>query len=215
MGIPLADAALRLLLAALLAGAVGLEREVMRKAAGFRTHMLVGLGAALFTLLSIEGFGRDGDPGRVAAQIVTGIGFLGAGAIFREGATVKGLTTAAGLWAVAAIGMAAGAGLTALATVSATIVLLVLLGLRTLDSWMDRRLDAGKATIEVRLSDSTHFGKLWKLATKIDPTVENVAFNKGQDDGGIITLDIDPKRADALIALFENEDGVRSAERIS
>jgi putative Mg2+ transporter-C (MgtC) family protein len=215
VSIPLADAALRLLLAALLAGAVGLEREVMRKAAGFRTHMLVGLGAALFTLLSIEGFGGDGDPARVAAQIVTGIGFLGAGAIFREGATVKGLTTAAGLWAVAAIGMAAGAGLTALATVSATIVLLVLLGLRTLDSWMDRRLGAPKSTIEVKLSDSTHFGKLWKMAAKIDPTVENVAFNRGQDDGGIITLDIDPKRADALVALFENEEGVRSAERIS
>ena len=215
MAIPLIDAALRLLLAAVLAGAVGLEREAMRKAAGFRTHMLVGLGSALFTLLSIEGFGTGGDPSRVAAQVVTGIGFLGAGAIFREGATVRGLTTAAGLWAVAAIGMAAGTGLMGLASVSAAIVLLVLLGLRTLDSWMERRLGRAKSTVEVTLSDTSHFGKLWKMAAKIDPTVENVAFAKGQNGGGIITLDVDPKRADGLVALFETEEGVRSAERIS
>ncbi len=215
MAIPLLDAALRLVLAAVLAGAVGLEREVMRKAAGFRTHMLVGLGSALFTLLSIEGFGTDGDPARVAAQVVTGIGFLGAGAIFREGATVRGLTTAAGLWAVAAIGMAAGSGLIGLATVSAAIVLLVLLGLRTLDLWMDRRLGRMKATVEVTLSDSSHFGKLWKMAAKIDPTVENVAFSKGRNGGGVITLDVDAKRADGLVALFETEEGVRSAERLN
>jgi putative Mg2+ transporter-C (MgtC) family protein len=107
----------RLALATALGAVIGLERELDEKAAGLRTHMLVALGAALFTLVSAYGFsefvGKDHvsfDPSRIAAQIVTGIGFLGAGVIFRSGFTVRGLTTAASLWLVAAIGMAAGVG---------------------------------------------------------------------------------------------------------
>ncbi|HZO61508.1 MAG TPA: MgtC/SapB family protein [Gaiellaceae bacterium] len=113
------DTLVRLTVAAALGGVIGLERELDEKAAGLRTHMLVSGGAALFTMVGAYGF-HDflasgdavvrADPGRVAAQIVTGIGFLGAGVIFRQGFTVRGLTTAASLWLVAAIGMAAGAG---------------------------------------------------------------------------------------------------------
>ena len=113
------DTLVRLAMAAALGGAIGLERELDEKAAGLRTHMLVSLGAALFTMVGAYGF-HDflasgdavvrADPGRVAAQIVTGIGFLGAGVIFRQGFTIRGLTTAASLWVVAAVGMAAGAG---------------------------------------------------------------------------------------------------------
>lgn len=103
--------AIRLLTAAVLGALVGLEREIHAHPAGMRTHLLVSLGAAGFTVLSIAGFPSAGaDPARVAAQIVTGIGFLGAGAILKEGATIKGLTTAASLWVVASVGMAAGAG---------------------------------------------------------------------------------------------------------
>ena len=103
--------AFRLLLAAVLGAAVGLEREIHDHPAGMRTHLLVSLGSAGFTVLSIAGFPAAGaDPARVAAQIVTGIGFLGAGAILKQGVTITGLTTAASLWVVAAIGMAAGAG---------------------------------------------------------------------------------------------------------
>jgi len=112
---------LRLAVAAVLGGVIGLERELDEKAAGLRTHMLVSAGAALFTLVSAYGFSDilavSGsqvlvrlDPSRIAAQIVTGIGFLGAGVIFRQGFTIRGLTTAASLWLVAAIGMASGAG---------------------------------------------------------------------------------------------------------
>ena len=107
----------RLAVATALGAAIGLERELDEKAAGLRTHMLVAAGSALFTLISAYGFsefiGHDRvsfDPSRIAAQIVTGIGFLGAGVIFRSGFNVRGLTTAASLWLVAAIGMAAGAG---------------------------------------------------------------------------------------------------------
>ena len=94
----------RLVLAAMCSGLIGYERETARKAAGLRTHTLVGVGAAIFAIASMTSF--DGpDESRIAAQIVTGVGFLGAGAIFRQGALVTGLTTAAGLWVAAAIGM--------------------------------------------------------------------------------------------------------------
>ncbi len=102
---------LRLFVAAGLGGAIGLERELRERQAGLRTHLVVSVGAALFTLVSAYGFtSPHTDPSRIAAQIVTGIGFLGAGAIIRQGLSVRGLTTAATLWLVAAIGMAAGAG---------------------------------------------------------------------------------------------------------
>jgi putative Mg2+ transporter-C (MgtC) family protein len=104
---------LRIFVAAALGGAIGLERELRERQAGLRTHLVVSVGSALFTLVSAYGFHNfDGkvDPTRIAAQIVSGIGFLGAGAIIRQGLSVRGLTTAASLWLVAAIGMASGAG---------------------------------------------------------------------------------------------------------
>jgi putative Mg2+ transporter-C (MgtC) family protein len=110
---------LRLSVAAVLGGAIGMERELRERQAGLRTHLVVCVGSALFTLVSAYGFHEflvNGgslvrtDPTRIAAQIVSGIGFLGAGAIIRQGLSVRGLTTAATLWLVAAIGMAAGAG---------------------------------------------------------------------------------------------------------
>ena len=110
---------LRLSAAAVLGGAIGMERELRERGAGLRTHLLVCVGSALFTLVSAYGFHEflvnggavvRADPTRIAAQVVSGIGFLGAGAIIRQGLSVRGLTTAATLWLVAAIGMAAGAG---------------------------------------------------------------------------------------------------------
>ena len=135
------EALLRVLIAAALGGAVGIERELREREAGFRTHMLVSIGSALFTLVSAYGF-HDflvhggavvrADPTRIAAQIVTGIGFLGAGAIIRQGLSVRGLTTAATLWVVAAIGMAAGAGYYSAAVITTAVVLVSLWPLRLL-----------------------------------------------------------------------------------
>src|SRR6185369_114920 len=129
------EALVRIAAAAGLGGLIGLERELDEKAAGLRTQMLVAVGSALFTLVGAYGFedfpARTVDPTRVAAQVVTGIGFLGAGIIFRQGFNVRGLTTAASLWLVAAIGMAAGAGFWKGAVIT-TIVALI--SLRPLES---------------------------------------------------------------------------------
>jgi putative Mg2+ transporter-C (MgtC) family protein len=118
---------LRLLLSAVLGGVIGFERERAKKPAGLRTHILICLGACLFTVVSIYGFG--GDIARVAAGVVTGIGFIGAGAIIRGGreGIIAGLTTAATIWSVAGIGLAAGAGLYLVAVVATLLILLVLI----------------------------------------------------------------------------------------
>lgn len=121
-----------------LAAVLGLEREATGKPAGLRTHAMVGLGAAVFTVLSVEAF-EGADTSRVAAQIVSGVGFLGAGAIFRSGPLVKGLTTAAGLWAAAALGMAAGSGQIAWAAVATGMAVIVLLLMRSIDTVIGRR----------------------------------------------------------------------------
>jgi putative Mg2+ transporter-C (MgtC) family protein len=125
---------LRLAVAAALGGAVGLERELRERQAGLRTHLVVCVGAAVFTLVSAYGFtagpGARIDPTRIAAQIVSGIGFLGAGAIIRQGLSVRGLTTAATLWLVAAIGMASGAGYWSAAIIATAGALLTLGPLR-------------------------------------------------------------------------------------
>jgi putative Mg2+ transporter-C (MgtC) family protein len=141
---------LRLLGAAVAGGMIGLEREASDQPAGFRTHMLVALGSCLFTVISAYGFDafladQPGpqvryDPTRIAAQIVTGIGFLGAGAILRYGTTVRGLTTAASLWVVAAIGMAVGAGAYLISLVTTAITILALLALRPLRTRLVRGL---------------------------------------------------------------------------
>jgi len=122
------ELALRLLVASLLGAVIGLQRELVGKPAGMRTHVLVSLGCALFTVVSLEGFGPAADPARVAAGVVAGIGFLGAGAIIRgTQGMVIGLTTAASIWAVAAIGLAVGAGLYFLALVGTALAGAVLL----------------------------------------------------------------------------------------
>ena len=136
------EIALRLVVALVLGGIIGWERELQRMPAGFRTHALVGLGSAVFTVVSAFAFeGPGADPTRIAAQIVSGIGFLGGGAILHHGGTVRGLTTAASLWAVAAVGMAAGAGLYVLAVVSAVLVIVALEMFQRLEQFMKRQLD--------------------------------------------------------------------------
>jgi putative Mg2+ transporter-C (MgtC) family protein len=136
---PPLDLILRLLLAAGLGAAIGLERELRRKPAGLRTNILIALGSALFTTMSIEIAKTGGTPDRVAAQIVTGVGFLGAGAILRDGTNVHGMTTAATIWVNAAVGVAVGAGEYAMASVATAITLVVLAALGPVEAYFERR----------------------------------------------------------------------------
>jgi putative Mg2+ transporter-C (MgtC) family protein len=142
------DIAVRLVLASLLGAAVGFEREIHGHPAGMRTHLLVSLGSAAFSILSLYFFispaapngSLPTDPSRIAAQIVSGIGFLGAGAILKYGTSVRGLTTAASLWATAAVGMAAGAGAWLVAVVTTVLIVLSLGPL----NWVIARLRTGQ-----------------------------------------------------------------------
>lgn len=132
---------LRLFLSAVLSGLIGLERQVHRRAAGLRTHILVSIGSTLIMLTSLYIFDiyKDKtpvDPARIAAGVITGIGFLGAGSIIRYGEEIQGLTTAASLWVVAALGLAVGCGFYVAAIASTILVLLALLVLRRLESKM-------------------------------------------------------------------------------
>ncbi len=127
--------------AMVLGGVIGLERELRDKPAGFRTIILICVGACVFTILSQVIGGPDEESTRIAAQIVTGIGFLGAGAILRDRANVIGLTTAATIWAVAAIGMAAGFGRLSLAVLGTVVILVALFAFDVIEHWIGERRD--------------------------------------------------------------------------
>jgi putative Mg2+ transporter-C (MgtC) family protein len=137
----LVDDAIKLLIAMALGGAIGLERELVDKPAGLRTNILIAVGSTLITIMSVRlaAAGQLADPGRVAAQIVTGVGFLGAGSIIQTRAAVVGLTTAATIWSVAGIGIAVGAGYSSLAAVATLAILLCLTLLRPVEGWAASR----------------------------------------------------------------------------
>jgi len=133
------DDMIGIILAVVFGAAIGLEREISGKAAGLRTNVLICLGAAVFTIISKEmAAGLENSPTRIAAQIVTGVGFLGAGAIIRDRGGIHGLTTAATIWLVASIGTACGAGFYTLAVVSTLIAIIILIGLAKLEKPLRR-----------------------------------------------------------------------------
>ncbi len=138
------DLALRLTVGLLLGAVIGFERELHSQPAGFRTHSVVALGAAIFTVVSAYAFSGPGsDPTRIAAQIVSGIGFIGAGTIIQSRGQVRGLTTAASLWSVAGIGMAAGAGLYGVAVIGTVLMLVILSLFDWAESYARRRMGLG------------------------------------------------------------------------
>jgi putative Mg2+ transporter-C (MgtC) family protein len=191
---------LRLAVMVVLCAAIGLERQARDEIAGLRTHVIVGLGAGLFTLVSAYGFtGSHFDPTRIAAQVVSGIGFLGGGAILRYGATVRGVTTAAALWISAAIGMATAVGFYVGAVASTVIALVVLVALRRLKPVVRRRLAGEAISLQVDLvpdaSIRSLLGELRRRNLRVeglesqilDDGVERVRF----DVRGPTPLDVD------------------------
>jgi len=181
----------RLATAAGLGAAVGLERELRDREAGLRTHLAVSLGSALFTIVSAYGFaefvapGSPVDPTRIAAQIVTGIGFLGAGAIIRSGLSVRGLTTAASLWIVAAVGMAAGAGYYWAAVIGTAITVFALGPLRIMAFHAVEPLRPAQRRLIVELRAGTSVtGLLGQLGEVRSLEIDDEA------DRRVVTLDV-------------------------
>ena len=213
-----ADFILRTLVAALLGGVIGLERGLRAKEAGFRTHFLVALGAALFMILSAHGFDDVSltgntrlDVSRIAAQVVSGIGFIGAGTIIFQRQAVHGLTTAAGLWVTASIGMAAGAGMYVIAGFT---TLLVLIGLEVLNVLFPT-IGHHNLTLTVA-ADSEEAVRTLTDRLKADG-VAIVTYALGKDEEGRLTvrMEVKPARsgyADKLFRMTEELDGVTLRE---
>jgi putative Mg2+ transporter-C (MgtC) family protein len=205
------DLALRLLEAAALGALIGLEREIHDHPAGMRTHLLVSVGAAAFTVLSIYGFPAIGaDPARVAAQIVAGVGFLGAGAILKEGATIRGLTTAASLWAVAAVGMAAGAGVPGVAIATTFIVLVSLWPLRLLTERFVSR-DRHQVLYQLTVAEPHDVGRIVALVGEHAGTIGHLETREAAS--GVVRVEVqvrlaDPAAGAKLTAALVDMDGV-------
>jgi putative Mg2+ transporter-C (MgtC) family protein len=203
----------RLLLAAVLGGSVGAERELADQPAGLRTHMLLTLGACLFTLVSAYGFGGPADPSRLAAQIVTGIGFLGGGAIVRHGLTVRGVTTAASIWATTAIGVAVGAGRYLLAVGGTVLVVGTLVGLRAL---RDRLQAWSVSREEFVLSTRAGFDvqSIAEVARREKVSVRGLELEESDGGGRVVLVaKLPPRyRPERLIDALTRLEGVHEVE---
>lgn len=214
---------LRLLLATALAGAIGLERELRDQPAGFRTHMLVSLGACLFAVISaysVEAFLETGAPGfrydptRIAAQIVTGIGFLGAGAIIRYGMSVRGLTTAASLWVVAAIGTAIGLGGYLVGSVTAAISLLTLLILRPVRSKLVRGRKKGHEEFLIEADLDLELDRLIREVAALPAKVNHIRTEEEGDIRSVVlVVTLAPtRRPEEAVAVLSRTPGVRNVD---
>lgn len=194
------DFVLRLLAATAMGAAIGFEREYHAKEAGLRTHLLVALGSCLFMILSIYGFdfmlGRDHvsfDPSRIAAQVVTGIGFIGAGTIILQKQVVRGLTTAAGLWVTAAIGLACGNGMYWVALIT-TVIVLVSLGL--INVYLPY-FSQKEHTVTFLVEDYTILTKVMENLRREKITVLNYEMHKDAEENNgkmLVSLEIRMKR---------------------
>ena len=213
---------LRVVLAAALGGAIGFERELRDREAGLRTHLLVSMGAALFTLVSAYAWadwefstprGLVFDPTRIAAQIVSGIGFLGAGAIIRQGLSVRGLTTAATLWVVAAIGMAAGAGYYTAAVATTLLVIISLWPLRILAYRISTRFRDEEGRLVVELPAGASAVSVLEAVEGANAQVRSLEFEEDGDRRRVevaVKLGAGRTAAQLVDALSQAED-VRGA----
>jgi putative Mg2+ transporter-C (MgtC) family protein len=205
------EALLRLLAAAVLGGAIGFERELRDQEAGFRTHLIVSLGACVFTLVSAYAWtdwtfsterGVVFDPTRIAAQIVTGIGFLGAGAIIVRGINVRGLTTAATLWVCAAIGMAAGTGYYVVGF-GATVLVLISLGpLRIVSKRMVSRVRPEEAKLAINLTPDGVAARVLTRIEELGGDIDSVEFG-------------DERTLDVTLRAARRSESARIAEQVS
>lgn len=216
---------IRIFSAMLLGFAVGLEREMTNKYAGLRTNILVCLGACVFTLISIYGFpmvsvtGEEfgtRDTARVAAQVVTGIGFIGGGTVLRHGATVFGLTTAATLWMSASIGMACGAGMYGVAILSTVVAILVLVSVRVFEKNVLVSSTKNQKRLKINIScDSSKSNDIYDYMVENYPRLREISKKQNKNDDNIskisVTIDINSKMPiQSMYKALQKLDGMES-----
>src|SRR4051794_26431105 len=210
------DIGIRLLLATILGGAIGFEREVHDHPAGIRTHLVVCLGSAMFTVVSVYGFvsapgAANVDPTRIAAQVVSGIGFLGAGAIIKYGTSIRGLTTAGSLWATAAIGMAAGAGMPLVGAVGAGVVLFSLWPL----NWIVDHLHAPPnetIRLRLRLHGLEPLSRVTSEFARMQVEIAEVRSERTAKNRYAVELDIRPPAGTPADGLIAHINGIPDVE---
>ena len=213
----------RLLAAGLFGSAIGLERELTNKYAGLRTHILVCLGSCVFTVLSIYAFptavnGSHGDPARIAAQVLTGIGFIGGGTVLRHGSAVYGLTTAATLWISASIGMACGAGMFDVAIIATLFSVIVLVLIRIFER--DVLINSAKNTKRLKIIISCKDGQSENLYNYIIDNfthmheISKKKSDKKEDLTNIIAI-IDVNNKKPIQSLYKNFQNLKGLESIS
>ncbi len=205
---------LRLLVSIVLSGIIGIERESIKKPAGFRTHILVCVGSTLVMLISIYifeiyKFETTLQPDRLGAQVISGIGFLGAGTIIKEGSTIKGLTTAAGLWAMAAIGLAVGAGFYTGAIITTILVLFTLV----VFSKVERHIKSSRDLMSLNVVSINKPGQLGKIGKNLgDLNIDIINIEMQTEDNELISINMIirvPERIskiDILSRIRENDD---------
>lgn len=213
----------RLLLASLLGGLIGLEREIHGRPAGFRTHLLVSLGSCLFALTSIyiyrlygnfSGTGQVGvDPGRIAAQVVTGIGFLGAGAIIREKASIRGLTTAACLWVASAVGVATGVGMYIAPSVVTVLAVATLLFLKKVERKLRKDV---YVSLKVWSADiKGQMARIERILKECGMEVLNVSIEKDVENSDIsIEFDVKYSTSELACDLVDRVVGTAGVKKV-
>ena len=229
MEISLSEAIIRLLLAFLLGSVVGMEREYTQQSAGLRTHILVCMGATVFTIVSASnmttgmiadptGYQYVGDPTRIAAQIVSGIGFIGGGAVLRHGASIRGLTTAASLWMMASIGMLVGIGYYQLSIVATLFSFLVLFIIGALERSMFKKYLKKYTLLRIQVTaqdENVHDVEQWVEKAFPKKTVEVKTQRSEQEQLATITYVIDMRGLHADVGVLSQKlnamDGVSSA----
>ncbi|SFB33654.1 putative Mg2+ transporter-C (MgtC) family protein [Lentibacillus halodurans] len=211
---------IRILIALVLSGLIGFERELKNHSAGFRTHILVGVGSCLMMLLSLYGFeqfieGYDTvrfDPARIPSYVISGIGFLGAGTIIVHGMAIRGLTTAASIWTVAGLGLVVGAGMYAAAVFTTFIILLSLVFLNNFEKLFRK---GNLHLIEITALPGLKINKVVSIFESYSLTIKQVEIERIDEDLRNIVVKIDPDKRLDRIALFEDISKVDYVKNIS
>lgn len=211
---------IRLLLILILSGLIGFERELRNHSAGFRTHILVGIGSCLMMLLSLYGFKEfldfdyvRYDPARIPSYVVSGVGFLGAGTIMVYGGTIRGLTTAASIWAVAGLGLVVGAGMYDIAIVTTIIILLSLVFLNNLERLFVR--SNGIHILELIVNDEFRVDTFVHLLVENKMNIRNMEFAKSDTDLRQLFIKVKVSNRDLLSGLLDEASKLPGVKNIS